>query len=305
MNPNSNWEDLSKHGAEIFIDPFEDILDRATQVVVVCPPRRCVDKLLPLHVLLWGRDRLPLGLCKDIIFVPPLRCFLPYQKRNTPQSHLVVGNPSRMSHMDRGEHVNLGSLEGAEIEALYISKKIGCKPLIGPLATKDNVLDTLRDCQILHIASHATEQTICLANGNNLEYSEFGGVKCANLQLIVMAACKSANLLLSPFLSPIFHLNPAAFVGSMWMVSDVACSILMSKFYDELQKSHHPVRALHLAQRYLCNLTDAETRSHYSDLSELLKERNASSEARAYVEKNRHYTLLDVNKKKQKQGTKT
>ena len=71
---------------------------------------------------------------------------------------LVVGNPMvpKNGLINTAIGKELRNLPFAEKEAISIGKILGTKPIIGPEATEDNILNQIRQAKIIHFATHAT-----------------------------------------------------------------------------------------------------------------------------------------------------
>ncbi|CAG0884238.1 unnamed protein product [Darwinula stevensoni] len=75
-------------------------------------------------------------------------------------SSVVVGNPA-LPNAVRAEW-GWPNLPYAEQEANIVGELLGAKPLVGPAATKENVLRELADAQCIHLATHVSWQLSAL-----------------------------------------------------------------------------------------------------------------------------------------------
>lgn len=118
---------------------------------------------------------------------------------------------------------------------------------------------------ILHLATHGTidprlpsASSLLLAGPDQLLASEIANMKLpqTGTELVVLSACNSGSHVLDETglrsLSGAFLQGGAPCVlGTLWAVNDEATSVLMKRFYQELEAGHPPQRALLLAQTEL------------------------------------------------------
>ncbi len=183
---------------------------------------------------------------------------------------LVVGNPTmpqlQFAWNQRPER--LADLPGAEQEALEIAQVLKTKPLIGPQATKANVLAQMPQAKVIHLATHGIldnlqglQSAIALAPDPNKASSiQPNGFLTASqvlplqlsASLVVLSACNTGRGeitgdgvigLARSFLSA----GAASVVVSLWAVPDAPTATLMSEFYKTLQQDPDKANALRQA----------------------------------------------------------
>ncbi|MFT3877467.1 MAG: CHAT domain-containing protein [Propioniciclava sp.] len=131
--------------AALLLDPVADELAAHRRVVFVPYGGLAV---LPLHVLPFaGAD---LSSTHEVSYLPAASAARPTGARKVGQDAraLIVGDP------DYGELSTLGALPGARAEAMAIAGLRGTEPLIGPTATRQNVLTALTEADVVHLATH-------------------------------------------------------------------------------------------------------------------------------------------------------
>ncbi|KAK3752666.1 hypothetical protein QZH41_006485 [Actinostola sp. cb2023] len=168
---------------------------------------------------------------------------------------LVVGNPWVGEVMLHGKKQTLINLPGAKREAEAISTMLRVRPLIGSCATKDAVIEKLREGPaVIHIAAHgdASNGQIALAPGISAqskaipeeedyiltmkEVQEIG----VRAQLVVLSCCHSGRGEIRAEgvvgMSRAFLAAGArAVVASLWSIDDYATLEFMTSFYMYLK----------------------------------------------------------------------
>ncbi|KAK3751337.1 hypothetical protein QZH41_000840 [Actinostola sp. cb2023] len=164
---------------------------------------------------------------------------------------LVVGNPWVGEVMFRGEKQTVENLLGAKREAEAIGAMLRVRPLIGSCATKDAVIEKLREYPaVIHIAAHGDDISgeILLAPGISAkskpipeeedyiltmkEVQEIG----VRAQLVVLSCCHSGRGEIRAEgvvgMSRAFLAAGArAVVASLWSINDQAALQFMTSFY--------------------------------------------------------------------------
>ncbi len=154
---------------------------------------------------------------------------------------LVVGNP--VMPLYKGQP--LDNLAGAEAEANAIAQILAVKPLIGAQADKQQVIRSMKQAPIVHLATHGLLDTIAgeipgsiaLTNGFLTSGEIFDMQLSANL--VVLSACDTGRgdvtgdgvVGLSRSLSVA---GVPSVLVSLWEVSDKATKALMEEFYQNL-----------------------------------------------------------------------
>jgi CHAT domain-containing protein len=155
----------------------------------------------------------------------------------------------------------LSPLPGAEQEALMIAKLLNTKALIGPQATKVDIVQQLPKARLVHLATHGllddinkigVPGAIALAPSANdngfLTSGEILNLKL-NAELVVLSACNTGrgeitgDGVIGLSRSLIAAGVPSAIV-SLWYVPDFATTDLMTEFYRKLQENPDKAQAL-------------------------------------------------------------
>ncbi|MEH2198409.1 CHAT domain-containing protein [Nostoc sp.] len=184
----------------------------------------------------------------------------PIQGKNT----LIVGNPTMPFLAPKiGETPQqLIPLPGAEQEAIAISKLLKTEPLIGKKATEATVVKRLPQARFIHLATHGIFDDIQGLNSGIaltpsgkddglLTASEILDLKL-NAELVVLSACDTGRGRISGdgvigLSRSLITAGVSSVLVSLWSVPDAPTSLLMTEFYQNLQKSQDKAQALRQA----------------------------------------------------------
>ncbi|MBD2740807.1 CHAT domain-containing protein [Coleofasciculus sp. FACHB-1120] len=180
---------------------------------------------------------------------------------------LVVGNPTMPSMpttKDGQTPQKLAPLPGAEREALTIAKLLNTQALIGDKATKVEIVQQMPQARVIHLATHGLLDdiqelgipgAIALAPSKNdngfLTAGEIFDLKL-NAELVVLSACHTGrgkitgDGVIGLSRSLISSGVPSAIV-SLWAVPDEPTTLLMTEFYQTVQKNPNKAQALRSA----------------------------------------------------------
>ncbi|GBE95656.1 Fis family transcriptional regulator [Nostoc cycadae WK-1] len=194
------------------------------------------------------------------------------QTRNTSnQNALVVGNPimPRVVYKPGDKPEQLEALPGAEIEAKEIARLLNTKPIIGKDATKNQILKLLPKARIIHLATHGWADDIrglgswiALApNPTQKNQAETGnGLLTAEeildlrlqAELFVISACQTGRGRITGdgvigLSRSIISAGVPSVLVSLWRIPDEETQLLMTEFYQQLQKNPDKAQALRQA----------------------------------------------------------
>jgi CHAT domain-containing protein len=170
---------------------------------------------------------------------------------------LIVGNPP-------GKH--LPSLPYAEEEAIQLAHDYpGSKLLLGPDATIETFLASIKHTTIVHFAGHATaspSNSMLLLAPHGSDTGELtaerlmtGLSELQRTRLVLLAACSTADGRgvgpegLAPLVRPIIAANVPAVVGTLWSVRDATAKDLMLSLHCHYRNGDDVAVALQKAQR--------------------------------------------------------
>ena len=155
---------------------------------------------------------------------------------------LVVGNPAFNGWAKQ--------LPAAEVEARHVTAALdasasctgGVATLVGDQATKVTVVEAMRGCDIVHLATHGTSDGVLLGGASKAEGElSMGEVQGLDLsaRLVVLSECDSfRGKLTADGVIGITRAFVAAgaltLVSSLWAVDDAATCELMERFYQRL-----------------------------------------------------------------------
>ena len=165
---------------------------------------------------------------------------------------LLVGDPWVQ------DVTKLPTLPFARKEVEMIGKILGCKPLIGGQATKDEVLKRLGSAALVHIAAHGEMETgeIALApkSGETDFILTMKDVKSAQIRarLVVLSCCHSARGEIKAegvvgIARAFLGAGARSVLVSLWAIDDKATLEFMTNFYHHLVKGKSASKALNQA----------------------------------------------------------
>jgi CHAT domain-containing protein/tetratricopeptide (TPR) repeat protein len=176
-------------------------------------------------------------------------------KSKTFSNPLIVGNPAPMPP-------SLSSLQGAEAEAKAIAKILGVTPIIGEAATEKTIIEQMPQAKLIHLATHGLfdeHQGLASSLAFSTKDNQDGFLTAAEIldldleaDLVVLSACNTGRGKITGDgvvgLSRSFLLAGAqSTLVSLWDVSDLATSALMTDFYRQLQNNQTQPQALRQA----------------------------------------------------------
>jgi CHAT domain-containing protein len=188
---------------------------------------------------------------------------------------LVVGNPIMPSIVVQvGEKPEqLEALPGAEKEALAIAKLLKTKAITGKEATKRAIVQTMLKSRIIHLATHGllndfkgsgVPGAIALApdpaSSSKEQQSGINGLLTAdeildlklNAELVVLSACDTGRGTITGdgvigLSRSLITAGVSSVIVSLWPVPDAPTALLMTEFYQNLQKNPDKAQALRQA----------------------------------------------------------
>ncbi|MBD2457589.1 CHAT domain-containing protein [Nostoc sp. FACHB-87] len=192
------------------------------------------------------------------------------QTRNASnQNALVVGNPimPRVAYKPGDTPEQLEALPGAEIEAKEVARLLNTKAIIGKDATKNQILKLLPKARIIHLATHGwADDTrglgswIALApnpkNQNEIGNGLLTAEEILDLklqaELFVISACETGRGRITGdgvigLSRSIISAGVPSVLVSLWLVPDEETQLLMTEFYQHLQKNPDKAQALRQA----------------------------------------------------------
>jgi CHAT domain-containing protein len=216
---------------------------------------------LPFETLLYKNKYLVES--KSIRYSSHLR-FIFLDKNETKEFNKPIVNIFAPDYPDENvfssTRQGLNYLEGAQKEAKAISKIFDATAFIGSKATKQKFLDHKSDGTIMHLAMHATMNSIIpdlshfnFPNNEKLHIEELYALNLP-LDLAVLGACNTAagkedNTLNINSLHRAFnYAGTSATIASLWEVPDKSSSQIMISFYEHLSQNKSKSEALQLAK---------------------------------------------------------
>jgi CHAT domain-containing protein/Tfp pilus assembly protein PilF len=255
---------------ELLINPIADLLPKNSNDRVIFIPQRSLflvpfaalqdadgKYLIEKHTILTSPSIQVLDLThkqKQRIGTKPI------EGKDT----LIVGNPTMPFLAPKiGETPQqLIPLPGAEREAVAISKLLKTEPLIGKKATVATVVKRLPQARFVHLATHGLFDDIQGLNSGIaltpsgkedglLTASEILDLKL-NAELVVLSACDTGRGRLTGdgvigLSRSLISAGVPSVLVSLWSVPDAPTALLMTEFYQNLQKGSDKAQALRQA----------------------------------------------------------
>jgi CHAT domain-containing protein len=253
------------------MEPLQGLLADATQVILI--PTGYL-ALLPLHAALSlpGEGRGPV-----FTYAPNARALAAAQAvaaRRAATSLLAVDNPDGSLHFP-----------DEEVAAVLATFK-QTQHLPNSQATTDAVQAALLKHDVWHFSTHGRagwrqplEGGLLVADGR-ITLRDLLQIK-AEARLAVLSACETGvpgtelpdEVIGLP--TGLLQAGVAGVVGSLWAVNDFSTALLMMRFYEAWRKEgQSPPDALHTAQRWLRESTNAEFQAYFkAQLPEFTGER--------------------------------
>jgi CHAT domain-containing protein/tetratricopeptide (TPR) repeat protein len=172
---------------------------------------------------------------------------------NAGRGALVVGNPlmPKVSLKPGEDPVQLSSLPYAEQEALKVAESLKTEPLIGPSATKANVVGRMPGQLIIHLATHglldlvgygmpgAVVLTPAAGDDGLLKSEEILDLSL-DAELVVLSACNTGQGRMTGdgvvgLARAFIAAGVPSVVVSLWSVADDSTAFLMTRFYEHLR----------------------------------------------------------------------
>lgn len=278
-SPVSAQEDLKKQGKELFdllIGPVEALLDPQKQVNII--PDKVLN-LLPFDALVTSSTnflvqdyRLSYAPSSSVLALASDR--IGAMDSNEKEKILAVGNP----RFDQQRYSFLSDLKDAVGEARQIRDAYDYgRVLVGPTATKQNILYEMLKSDVVHLALHSIEEPqaemhskLILAKEQNgtsdvMEAAEIYELYLPRTRLVVLSACQTGTgryykgegtfSLARAFLVS----GVPEIVASLWPVDSEATARLMINFH-QIRKQQHLPTAEALRQSQLKMIVGTEQR---------------------------------------------
>lgn len=231
--------------------------------------------LLPIHAA-WTEDETKSTGRRyaiddvNIVYIPNARSVIAANSciNIKPKNILAVDNPD-------------GSLSfsSPEIASALLHFPLSEQLLLGGLAaTREMVLDTMSNANVLHFSTHgigkvgnAIEGGLFMANNQLLTLEDIVKKRLQNTRLAILSACETSKIdirLPDEVISLPTGLLQAGIpgvIGSLWIVQDVSTMMLIIRFYDLWMISNFsPDKALQGAQIWLRDTTNLEKINYFS-----------------------------------------
>ena len=163
----------------------------------------------------------------------------------------------------------------ARKEVEMIGKILGCAPLIGRQATKDEVLKRLGSVALVHIAAHGEMKTgeIALAPKNDEEdfILTMKDVKNAQIRarLVVLSCCHTAHGEIKAegvvgIARAFLGAGARSVLVSLWAIDDKATLEFMKNFYQHLAEGKSASEALNRAMNCMRESTEFSAVNHWA-----------------------------------------
>ncbi|HKV35583.1 MAG TPA: CHAT domain-containing protein [Pyrinomonadaceae bacterium] len=285
-DPNSAEEDLKKQGKELFdllIGPVAALLDPLKQVNII--PDKVLSSL-PFDSLVSSSSGNFLVQDYSLSYAPSSSVLVLASEKigamNSSRENeriLAVGNP----RFDQKRYNFLSDLKDAVGEARQIRASYDHgRVLVGPAATKQNILFEMPKSDVVHLALHSIEEPraemhskLVLTKEQNgssdvLEAGEIYELNLPRTRLIVLSACQTAvgryygGEGTYSFARAFLVSGVPVIVASLWPVDSEATARMMISFHQIRRQQHvSTAEALRRAQLKMIVETDPRLRHPY------------------------------------------
>ncbi len=247
-----------RQGYDLLIEPIQDLLPPTPDERVVIIPQGPLF-LVPFHALQDKQSKFFIE--NHSLQIAPSIQTLGLTKTSTQATGkpLVVGNPSPMPE-------GFSALPGSEIEAKAVAQLLNTEALLGGQATKQRVLDQIRNASVLHFATHGLlddlqgmQSAIALvgdpkprapgiSDPSLLTAEELTNLHL-NARLAVLSACNTGRGKITGdgvvgLSRSLLSSGVPTVVVSLWEVPDGETQRLMTSFYTQLQKQPDKAKAM-------------------------------------------------------------
>ncbi|MGG6270059.1 CHAT domain-containing protein [Leptolyngbya sp. AN03gr2] len=287
--PQTNNDRLNRFGSyqlrklhQLLIEPIADLLPKNPNDRVIFIPQNELF-LVPFPALMDAKGNYLIEQ-HTLLSAPSIQVLsLTQQNQQRLNSRrdrtaLVVGNPT----LPKLSEVNLSPLPAAEQEARTIAQLFRTTPMIGSAATEAAVVKQMPQARFIHLATHglltrnngeAPGAIVLAPNRPNqvddglLTPTEILGMNLT-AELVVLSACDTAQGDVTSdgivgLSRSLVAAGVPSVVVSLWSISDVSTSVLMSEFYRNLQNTQRNDRARALRQAMLTTMKHPDFASPY------------------------------------------
>ena len=256
---------------DTIIGPIQDLFAGCDELIVIPEGQLC---LAPFAAF---RSQDSKYLCESykIRLAPSLTCLR--MITDCPEDYhrksgvLIVGDPWVQ------DVTMLPELPYAREEVEMIAKMVGCTPLVGRQATKDEVLRRLGSVALVHIAAHGNIETgeIALAPNSTCSEADFiltmKDVKQVQLRarLVVLSCCHSAQGEIKAegvvgIARAFLGAGARSVLVSLWAIDDKATLEFMKNFYQHLVAGKSASEALNRAMNCMRESTEFSDVTHWA-----------------------------------------
>ena len=257
----AQYASASKSAYQLLIEPIQNWLPKnSTDRVIFVPQGELF--LIPFQALQNSQGQY-LIQNHTLQIAPSIQTLsLLTSKARSNSNAIIIGNPSPMPS-------GYDALPGSEIEANAIAKLFNTTAILGPNATKGNLLKKLPQASLIHFATHGTmddrsgsESAIILASSTdkNDPIAELNSSLTAgeildlrlNADLVVLSACNTGRGQITGegvigLTRSFFSAGVPSLVVSLWQVPDKPTSSLMIAFHENRKKGDGNAQALRQA----------------------------------------------------------
>jgi len=274
---------------ETVMEPLIQAIPKKTKVTLI--PIGLLG-LLPLHAA-WKKDKnTPTGkhYALDeltIHYAPNARSLAQANKiaQWVMADHILAVDEPKPVTNDKGEALPLPSSE-YEVQTV-VANFAQFQIFQHEKATRQAILDTISDCNVLHCSCHGTaklekplESGLIMAHNEPLTVKDLLDLRLNGVRLATLSACETGipGLELPDEVvglpAGLLQAGVAGVVASLWSVSDISTALLMTKFYQNVTTLWQAqgtqasiVPALQAAQCWLRDATKEELQAYVNQLT--------------------------------------
>ena len=229
---------------ELFIEPLAEALASESQLLIV-PDRDLF--ALPFAALIDSNDKYLIE--RHVLrVIPSVGTLIELKERVAARLSNDGDEPTALVVGDPDFHGWANQLPGARAEADEVCKRLreqgrATTYLSRSAATKPAVVEAMRTCEILHLATHGAPSGVYLSGSTDdegmLTMAEVQALQLPQAKLVVLSECDSFRGELKAdgvigITRAFMAAGSPTLVASLWQVDDHATRVLMMRFYHAL-----------------------------------------------------------------------
>lgn len=263
-------EQMLKRFYAYFFKPINKYINKEeVENIIIIPHYELF--LLPFHSLINEQEKYLIEEF-NITYSPSLLSILIWTEKEKGKKIKILSEPKVVGNPDMPLDINdysnepkkLSNLEGAKNEAKKIAKLLKINPILGKDATKQRILAEMKECSLIHLATHTVFENSKSIDTHLAgliafapEFDDKGYLSCneilqlnlSDIKLVVLAVCDSGKGVpssegITGLTWAFLNAGVESIIVSQWKADDIASRFIFVNFYKELLKDEIPAMAL-------------------------------------------------------------